>query len=157
MARSFPNRNEPGARALGPEYELPPELIAAHPAARPRESRLLVYHRADDRVEHRHFYDLPDYIGPDDLLVLTTRRCVQRRDQQQRSTEVLLLEETSPRHWVALVKPGARAKPGMRLLFLATRADGSGNAGQDIGEAGVLKTLPAAGRSLPLSRRSIST
>ena len=70
MARSFPNRNEPGARVSDYEYELPPGLIATHPAPRREESRLLVYHRADDRVEHRHFYDLPDYLGLDDLLVL---------------------------------------------------------------------------------------
>jgi S-adenosylmethionine:tRNA ribosyltransferase-isomerase len=115
-------------------------LIATHPAARREESRLLVYHRADDRVEHRHFYDLPGYFCADDLLVLN--------DSKVRPTalatsdgrlEVLLLEETSPRHWVALVKPGARAKPGMRLLF---------GAGDKPIEAEVLKTLPGGERVL---------
>jgi S-adenosylmethionine:tRNA ribosyltransferase-isomerase len=141
VARSFPNRSQPGARASDYEYELPPELIATHPAARREESRLLVYHRADDRVEHRHFYDLPEYIGPDDLLVLNDSKvrpaALATRDGR---LEVLLLEETSPQHWVALVKPGARAKPGMRLFFAA-------GADKQI-EAEVLKTLPGGERVL---------
>jgi len=140
MARSFPNRQQPGARASDYEYELPPELIATHPAPRREESRLLVYHRADDRVEHRRFYDLPDYLGPDDLLVLNDSKvrpaALATSDGR---LEVLLLEETSPQHWVALVKPGARAKPGMRLFF--TGAD------KQI-EAEVLKTLPGGERVL---------
>ena len=142
MPRPPFNRQEPGVRTSDYEYELPPELIATQPAARREESRLLVYHRAEDRIEHRQFFDLPEYIGPDDLLVLN--------DSKVRPTamatvdgrlEVLLLEETSPRHWVALVKPGARAKPNMRLFFPA---------GPDVPpiEAEVLKTLPGGERVL---------
>ena len=51
------------------------QLIATHPAARREESRLLVYHRAEDRVEHRHFYDLPNYLGADDLLEIMVSYC----------------------------------------------------------------------------------
>jgi len=142
MARSFPNRQQPGARASDYEYDLPPGLIATHPAARREEARLLVYHRAEDRVEHRHFYDLPDYLGRDDLLVLNDSKvrpaALATSDGR---LEVLLLEETSPHHWVALVKPGARAKPGMRLLFAA-------GAGKPEIEAEVLKTLPGGERVL---------
>ncbi len=136
MARS----SSPGARTADYEFELPPELIATHPSARREESRLLVYHRAEDRVEHRHFYDLPDYLGADDLLVLNdskVRPAVLATSDGR--LEVLLLEETSPRHWVALVKPGARAKPGMRLFF---------GPGEKPIEAEVLKTLPGGERVL---------
>jgi len=142
MARSLPDRRQPGARAADYEYELPPELIATHPAARREESRLLVYHRANDQVEHRHFYDLPEYLGPDDLLVLNDSKvrpaALATSDGR---LEVLLLEETSPQHWVALVKPGARAKPGMRLHF------SPGPAQPDL-QAEVLKTLPGGERVL---------
>jgi S-adenosylmethionine:tRNA ribosyltransferase-isomerase len=142
MARSFPNRQEPGARVSDYEYELPPELIATHPAARREESRLLVYHRAEDRVEHRHFYDLPEYLGPNHLLFLNDSKV---RPVALATTdgrlEVLLLEETSPQHWVALVKPGARAKPGMRLFFPTGVED------KQV-EAEVLKTLPGGERVL---------
>jgi len=142
MAKVSPNRQQPGARTSDYEYELPPELIATHPAARREESRLLVYHRADDRVEHRHFFDLPEYLGPDDLLVLNDSKvrpsAIATSDGR---LEVLLLEETSPQHWVALVKPGARAKPGMRVFFPA------GPGKPDL-EAEVLKTLPGGERVL---------
>jgi S-adenosylmethionine:tRNA ribosyltransferase-isomerase len=142
MSRPGPNRQLPGARTSDYEYELPPELIATHPAARREESRLLVYHRADGRVEHRHFFDLPEYLGPDDLLVLNNSKVRPAAlSTSDGRLEVLLLEETSPQHWVALVKPGARAKPGMRLHFPA------GEGKPDI-EAEVLKTLPGGERVL---------
>jgi S-adenosylmethionine:tRNA ribosyltransferase-isomerase len=143
MSRSIHNRPEPGARVSDFEYELPPELIAAHPAARREESRLLVYHRDSGLIEHRRFFELPGYLGPDDLLVLNDSRVrpVALTTVDGR-LEVLLLEETSPQHWVALVKPGARAKPGMRLRF----ASGPG-VEKEI-EAEVLKTLPGGERVL---------
>ena len=142
MSRFSPNRQLPGARTADYEYELPQELIATHPAARREESRLLVYHRQDGRVEHRHFYDLPEYLGPEDLLVLNDSKVrPSALATSDARLEVLLLEETSPQHWVALVKPGARAKPGMRVFFPA----GSGK--PDV-EAEVLKTLPGGERVL---------
>jgi S-adenosylmethionine:tRNA ribosyltransferase-isomerase len=145
MPRSFQDRQLPGARASDYEYDLPPELIATHPASRREESRLLVYHRADDRVEHRHFFDLPEYIGRDDLLVLNDSKVRPAAlETVDGRLEVLLLEETSPQHWVALVKPGAKARPGMRLLFPAR----PGDAGAKPIEAEVLKTLPGGERVL---------
>lgn len=144
MSRLSPARDQPGARAADYDYELPPELIATHPAPRREESRLLVYDRATTRVEHRRFGDLPEFIRPDDLLVLNDSRvrpaALATADGK---LEVLLLDETSPRHWVALVKPGARAKPGMRLFFAAGREEGA----EQI-EAEVLKTLPGGERVL---------
>jgi len=120
-------------------------LIATHPASRREESRLLVYHRAEGRVEHRHFFDLPEYIGPDDLLVLNDSKVRPAAlETVDGRLEVLLLEETSPQHWVALVKPGARAKPGMRLFFPAR----AGAPDAKPIEAEVLKTLPGGERVL---------
>ena len=144
MARPFSDRQLPGARTADYEYVLPPELIATHPAARREESRLLVYHRAEDRVEHRHFYDLAEYLGPDDLLVLNNSKVRPAAlTTSDGKLEVLLLDETSPNHWVALVKPGAKAKPGMRIFF----ATGPTEADKPI-EAEVLKTLPGGERVL---------
>ena len=144
MARPPHARQQPGARVSDYEYELPPELIATHPAARREESRLLVYDRASGEIEHRSFSDLPSLLKPDDLLVLNDSKvrpaALATSDGR---LEVLLLEETSPQHWVALVKPGARAKPGMRLHFAAAREENSGEI-----EAEVLKTLPGGERVL---------
>jgi len=143
MARFSPDRHLPGSRVSDYEYELPPELIATHPAPTREQSRLFVYHRDSGKVEHRHFYDLPEYLRPDDLLVLNDSKvrpaALATSDGR---LEVLLLEETSPRHWVALVKPGARAKPGMRLFFTGRDGDAKPI------EAEVLKTLPGGERVL---------
>jgi S-adenosylmethionine:tRNA ribosyltransferase-isomerase len=149
MTRSSSSRQQPDARAADYEYHLPPELIATHPAARREDARLLVYHRAADRLEHRHFFDLPDYLLPDDLLVLNDSKVRPAAlTTSDGRLEVLLLEETSPQHWVALVKPGARARPGMRLLFNAGAQNGPDRvAGKPI-EAEVLKTLPGGERVL---------
>ena len=144
MVRPFHHRPAPGARTSDYEYVLPPELIAVHPAVRREESRLLVYHRESGLIEHRHFFDLPGYLGPDDLLVLNDSRVrpVALATNDGR-LEVLLLEESSPQHWVALVKPGTRAKPGMRLRF----ASRGGGVEKEI-EAEVLKTLGGGERVL---------
>ena len=136
-------REAPGPDALtaGYDFTLPPELVATEPAARRDESRLLVYQRESGRVEHRRFSDLPEYLRPDDLLVLNNSKV--RRAALATSDgrlEALLLDETSPQHWVALVKPGARAKPGMRLRF-------RGQEGAEV-DAEVLKTLPGGERVL---------
>jgi S-adenosylmethionine:tRNA ribosyltransferase-isomerase len=142
MSRMASGRALPGDRAADYDYLLPPELIATEPTARREDSRLLVYDRAADRTEHRRFSDLPDYLGADDLLVLNNSKV---RPSAIATTdgrlEALLLEETSPQHWVALVKPGARAKPGMRLHFKARLGDSEV-------EAEVLKTLPGGERVL---------
>ena len=144
MSRPFQNRQLPGARASDYEYVLPPELIATHPSPQREQSRLLVYHRADDRIEHRHFFDLPEYLGPDDLLVLNDSKVrPSALTTSDGRLEVLLLEETSPQHWVALVKPGVRAKPGMRIFFQQGQGEGSKQV-----EAEVLKTLPGGERVL---------
>src|SRR6202012_2077065 len=101
MARPFSDRQQPGMRTSDYEYVLPPELIATHPSARREESRLLVYHRAENRIEHRHFYDLPEYLGPDDLLVLNNSKVRPAAlTTVDGKLEALLLEETSPQHWV---------------------------------------------------------
>ena len=144
MARSYQDRSQPGSRAADYEFELPPELIATQPAARREQSRLLVYQRATDKVDHRRFDDLPQYLGPTDLLVLNDSKvrpaALATADGR---LEVLLLDETSPQHWVALVKPGARAKPGMRLKF----ASGPDKTAPLL-EAEVLKTLAGGERVL---------
>ena len=60
-------------------YDLPPELIAQHPTDRRDASRLMVIHRADGSVEHRHFYDITDYIAPEDVLVINDSKVIPAR------------------------------------------------------------------------------
>jgi S-adenosylmethionine:tRNA ribosyltransferase-isomerase len=96
------------------DYDLPPELIAQHPAERRDESRLLVYDRASGAVRHRIFTDLP---GETDgaLAVVNDTRVVPARIRIERPKgEVLLLEHEGGGEWLALAKPTRRLKPGSR-------------------------------------------
>ena len=95
MGRSYrPHRME--AREL--EYDLPPELIAQHPAARRDESRLLVYSRSTGAVEHRVFRELPDAVPADTLAVVNDTRVVPARIPiESPRGEVLLLEQVAAR------------------------------------------------------------
>jgi S-adenosylmethionine:tRNA ribosyltransferase-isomerase len=100
------------------EYELPPELIAQHPAKRRDESRLLVFDRADGEVRHRRFSELPDELGGE-LVVVNETRVIPARLRLRRpgggAAEVLLLEPLGDGEWEGLARPSRRLRPGMRL------------------------------------------
>jgi S-adenosylmethionine:tRNA ribosyltransferase-isomerase len=97
------------------EYDLPPELIAQHPLARRDESRLLVYDRVSERVDHCTFADLPDVIG-DALVVVNDTRVVPARIPIERPKgEILLLERRNSHGlWEGLARPTRRLRPGRR-------------------------------------------
>ncbi len=110
------------------DYDLPDELIAQAPAE-PRDScRLLVLHRRDGRVEHRHFWDIGEYLDPGDVLVVNRTRVMPARLVGRKPTgalaEALLLrrrEDVDPLGsvWECLVSPGKRLKPGATIEFRA--------------------------------------
>ena len=60
-------------------FELPPELIAQTPLERRDGSRLLVLDKNTGEMEHRHFYDLPEYLHPGDCLILNNSRVLPAR------------------------------------------------------------------------------
>jgi S-adenosylmethionine:tRNA ribosyltransferase-isomerase len=96
------------------EYDLPPELIAQHPASRRDEARLLVYERGSGAVRHRTVADLPDELG-DELVVVNDTRVVPARIPIERPRgEVLLLERVEGDLWEGLARPTRRLRPGGR-------------------------------------------
>ena len=109
------------------DYNLPEELIAQTPVEPRDHSRLMVVHRTDGRREHRHFYDIIDYLNPGDALVINETKVIPARllgvkegsDSQGHSVpvEVLLLRRINATDWEALVKPGRRLKPGAVCVF----------------------------------------
>ncbi len=104
------------------DYELPEELIAQTPAEPRDHSRLLVYHRADQSIEHRHFYDIVDYLNPGDALVVNETRVIPARllgvkEDTGVPVEILLLRRENTTDWEALVRPGRRLKPGTVCSF----------------------------------------
>jgi S-adenosylmethionine:tRNA ribosyltransferase-isomerase len=96
------------------DYDLPPELIAQHPAARRDESRLLVYERASGDVRHRSFGELPEEVGGELVVVNDTRVVPARIRIDRPKGEVLLLEHEGGGEWLALARPTRRLKPGAR-------------------------------------------
>ncbi len=104
-------------------YELPPERIAQHPMEKRDHSRLMVLDRKSGSIEHRHFYDILDYLRPGDVLVVNDSKVIPARlyghveGREEAAIELLLLRQRELDTWETLVKPGKRARVGMRLVF----------------------------------------
>ena len=96
------------------EYELPPELIAQHPADRRDASRLLVYDRGSGAVRHRTFAELPDELHGELAVVNDTKVVPARIPISSPRGEVLLLERLDDGTWQALARPTRRLKAGHR-------------------------------------------
>ena len=101
------------------EYVLPPELIAQHPMQRRDASRLLVYERSNGNVRHRFFWELPEELRAE-LVVVNDTRVVPARIRLRRPTggdaEVLLLEPLrAPGEWEGLARPTKKLRSGQRL------------------------------------------
>jgi S-adenosylmethionine:tRNA ribosyltransferase-isomerase len=96
------------------DYDLPPELIAQHPAARRDESRLLVYERGTGAVRHRRFSELPDEVAEELVVVNDTRVVPARIRIDEPRGEVLLVERLEGDLWEGLARPTRRLKPGGR-------------------------------------------
>ena len=103
-------------------YELPKELIAQTPVEPRDSSRLLVLDRRDGSVEHRHFYDIIDYLREGDLIVANDSRVLPARifgvkDGTGARVEFLLLKQISGNRWETLCKPGKKAREGASFTF----------------------------------------
>src|SRR5687767_4618860 len=97
------------------EYELPPELIAQHPAERRDQSRLLVFDRETSDVRHRRFAELPDELARGELVVENDTRVSPARIRTLRKSggavEVLLLEPLDEDGlWEGLARPSRRLR-----------------------------------------------
>lgn len=103
-------------------YDLPEELIAQTPIEPRNYSRLMKIDRKSGEIEHRHFYNLCDYLKKGDLLVMNDSRVLPARlygikEETGACVEFLLLEQKGDRLWEILVRPGKKAKPGARFSF----------------------------------------
>ena len=98
------------------DYHLPEELIASRPLPDRAASRMLVIDRNTGTVCHRMFADFPDYLRPEDLLVLNDTRVIPARlFSDDDRIELLCLDRLSPTLWRCLAKPGKRMKVGRTL------------------------------------------
>lgn len=120
------------------DYYLPETQIAQFPLAKRDESKLLIYNRHDKSIEHKHFYDIIDYLHKGDVLVINNTRVIPARlfgvkKDTGAKIEILLLKRINYTDWEVLMKPGKRAKTGTIVTFsedlslevLETKEDGN--------------------------------
>lgn len=102
-------------------FDLPEELIAQTPIQQRDHSRLLHIDRITGEIEHKHFYDLINYLQPGDCLVLNNSRVLPARLIGCRSTggsvELVLLRDLGDGKWECLSRPGKKTRPGTELFF----------------------------------------
>ena len=103
-------------------YELPEELIAQDPLEDRTASRLLVLDRKTDKLEHKIFSDVTDYLNSGDCLVINNTRVIPARLIGEKEgtggkVEILLLKRLKNDIWETLVKPGKKLRPGARVIF----------------------------------------
>jgi len=102
-------------------FDLPEELIAQTPIPERDHSRLLHVDKRTGELQHRHFYDLPEYLHEGDCLVLNDSRVLPARLIGARPTggsvELVLLRDLGEGRWECLSRPGRKTRPGQELLF----------------------------------------
>ena len=103
-------------------YELPEELIAQTPLSDRSSSRLMLLDKNTGDIEHKHFYDIIDYLNKGDTLILNDTKVIPARlygvrEDTGGAIEFLLLHKHSLNEWEVILKPGRRAKPGARFVF----------------------------------------
>ena len=103
-------------------YDLPPELIAQDPLDHRSDSRFMILNRANNTIEHKHFYDVTDYLNAGDCLVINDTKVIPARlmgvkEDTGASIEVLLLKRIDDCTWETLVRPGKKMRVGARVVF----------------------------------------
>ena len=103
-------------------YDLPEELIAQHPSEKRENSRLMLLNKNTGKVEHKHFYNIIDYLNEGDCLVLNNTKVIPARIYGIRVdtgavVEFLLLKNLGDDKWECLAGPGKKAKVGYKFTF----------------------------------------
>ncbi|MDE2026470.1 MAG: tRNA preQ1(34) S-adenosylmethionine ribosyltransferase-isomerase QueA, partial [Patescibacteria group bacterium] len=101
------------------DYDLPDERIANEPLAKRDTSNLLIINRKTGEIIHKHFFDLAQLLGPNDVLVLNQSKVFPARLYGKKSTggqvEILLISQQTQNIWKAISKPGLPV--GGQLIF----------------------------------------
>jgi S-adenosylmethionine:tRNA ribosyltransferase-isomerase len=123
------------------DYALPDALIARRPLPRREDSRMMVLHRAEERIEHRRFAEFAAFLREADLVVLNDTRVLPARVfSVDGKIELLCLDQVGEKSWKCLVKPGRRMQPGKSVKL-------SGNEGR------VVEILPGGERIIMFEQR----
>lgn len=104
------------------DYDLNENLIAQTPIKDRDTSKLLVLDKKTGEIEHKHFYDIIDYLEKGDTLVLNDTKVLPARLLGEKTDthaviEILLLKDLGDDVWECLVKPARRIKVGTIVTF----------------------------------------
>ena len=99
------------------DYFLPPERIAQAPIEPRDASRLLVLGRQDGGIQHRHFFEIGQFLRPGDLLIVNESKVFKARLQALNPQVEVFLLHAEENHWVALAKPGRKLAVGSLVTF----------------------------------------
>ncbi len=103
-------------------YDLPEELIAQHPADKRDHSRLFLFNKSTGEFDHKHFYNIVDYLEEGDTLILNDTRVLPARIFGKRIdtdsvVEFVLLSQKSKDSWETMAGPGKKAREGHKFTF----------------------------------------
>lgn len=98
------------------DYILPPERIAQAPIKPRDHSRLLVLDRKTGAMEHKHFFEIGEFLKPGDLLIVNESKVFKARLVTTENVEIFLLRPDSD-NWLALAKPGRKLSVGSIISF----------------------------------------
>ena len=104
------------------DFHLPEELIAQNPAEKRDQSRLLAVNLSNHTYEDRHFFDILDYLKPNDVLVRNNTKVIPARllgikEKTGAHCELLLLKQIEGDNWECLTRPAKSLKVGARVDF----------------------------------------
>ncbi len=96
------------------DYELPKELIAQFPLKNRTSCKMEVINKKNKTIEHKHFYNILDYLKKGDTLVLNDTKVIPARILCKRNTganvEIFLLKPLQNSNWSCLIKNSRRLK-----------------------------------------------
>lgn len=103
-------------------YYLPTELIAQDPAEKRDLSRLMILDKETGKIEHKHFFDIIDYLKAGDCLILNNTKVIPARLFAKRIdtgsvVEILILKNLGHNRWEAIAGPGKKARKGHKFSF----------------------------------------
>ena len=129
-------------------YDLPERLIAQHPYDKRDEARLMVLDKTKQKIEHKVFKDIIEYLNPGDCLVINNTKVIPARLYGKKDTgakvEFLLLKRIDGDFWEVMVRPGNKLKPGTVIYF-----------GDNILKATVLEVLDGGNRKVKFEYNGI--
>jgi len=130
------------------KYDLPEELIAQHPYDKRDSARLMVIDKTLQKIEHKIFADVIDYLQPGDCLVINNTKVLPARLYGKKETganvKFLLLKRIEGDCWEAMVRPGNKLRPGTKVTF-----------GEGILQAEVLEVLDGGNRKVKFEYEGI--